>query len=213
MDTAKYISWLLDQTGSQKTPSEMLDYVNIAQNEIMSYNTYYNRKKPVNSMKLATTDGIQQYTLTDKSIRQVAKVYTKGTYGAYGGYGSELYNTYYDEYNENDVPVEVEESLDSDTAVTIYFEQNPGTTTDKYYLEAYTWPKNGQLTSTSVSLSVPEKVQTGLLYYCVAVMLELDMDGRSISFLDLKAAALADWFTFANQGAKRKSNTPIPKGY
>jgi len=209
MNTATYINWLLDQTGNQKTPTEMLAYVNIAQNEIFSYNTYFNRKKPVNTMLLATTDGIKQYTLADKNIRQVAKVYMNEAYGTDSGYTCD---PYYDT-NEVDIAVEVEESLDTDTAVTIYFEENPGTTTDKYYLEAYTWPKNGQLTSMSVSLSVPEKVQTGLLYYSVAILLELDMDGRSISFRDLKKEALADWFTFANQGAKRESNTPTPKGY
>lgn len=205
MTTEKYLKWLLGRTGNQVTSTELLDLVNIAQNEIFSYNTYFNQVKPTNSLFLNTTAGILQYTIADSDIRQVSRFY----YGSYtnndlGYLGDRVYAP------RQHVPVQVTESLDVDDNVTVFFDTDPGDTTEQYYYDAYTWPTNGQLTSTTVKLSVPEKVQTGLLYYMVAVLLELDKDGRSISFLDLKEEAFRDYFTFANQGAKIQTNVPIP---
>jgi hypothetical protein len=196
MNTAKFIDWITSQTGTQKTPTQMLDYVNIAQNEIFSYNTYYNQVKPFASTLLATTDGILQYTLPNTSIRQVARVYYIDTYG-----------------KEIDVAMDSDESAEANDTVTVYFEENPGTTTDKFYYDAFTWPTNGQLTSTSIPLSVPERTQTGLLYYIVTRMLEEGMDGRSLYNDEKEGQKLKEWIGFANKGAKRQPNIPTPVGY
>lgn len=201
MTTQKYISWLMARTGNQVTRTELLDLVNIAQNKIFSLNTYYNRVKPADSLILATTSGVNQYTIADTNIRQVSKVYTKSSIQTYTSERS---------YYDTQIPVEVQESIDPDSNVIVYFEIDPGTTTDLYYYEAYTWPFNGQLDSESIPLSLPEKIQTGLLYYSVAVLLELDRDGRSISFLQLEEEAIGDYMNFASQGAKTVPNTPIP---
>lgn len=201
MNTEKYISWLQARTGNQVTRTELLDLVNIAQNEIFSWNTYYNRVKPQDSLVLTTIAGVFQYTVPDTNIRMVSKVYLKDSI-----------NTYPTErrYYQSVVPVETQESIDPDSNVVIYFKDDPGATTDTFYYEAYTWPFNGQLTSEAVPLSLPETIQTGLLYYCVAVLLELDRDGRSISFLQLKDTAKGEFFTSSSKGARIQSNTPKP---
>lgn len=195
MTTAEYVNWVMKRTGFQGTPEEIRVLVNVAQNEIFSYNTYFNKVKPESACILETTDGIQQYTISDSSIRQVARVY--------------YYDSYGDEIEEE---VDSTQSLDVDDNVTLYFKENPGDTTDVYYYEAYTWPTNGQITSLSVPLSVPEKVQTGLLFYMVSEMLEVDKDGRSIYNEEEKQKRLRDYFTFANQGASSEPSTPKPLG-
>lgn len=201
MTTEKYVSWLMNRTGNQLTRTELLDQVNIAQNEIFSWNTYYNRVKPEDSLVLTTTAGVLQYTIPDTNIRQVSKVYLK-----------ESLNTYLSErkYTQLVVPAETQESIDPDSNVIIYLQDDPGASTDKFYYEAYTWPFNGQLDSETVPLSLPESIQTGLLYYSVAVLLELDKDGRSISFLDLKENAKKEFFTSSSKGARLRPNTPTP---
>jgi len=195
MTTAEFVNWTLKRTGFQGTPEEIRVLVNIAQNEIFSYNTYFNKVKPESSCILETEDGVQQYVISDKSIRQVSRVYYYNSYG-----------------DKTDVSVDTTQSIDTDDNVVIMFLDNPGDTTDKFYYEAYTWPTNGQITSLSIPLSVPEKVQTGLLFYMVSEMLEVDKDGRSIYNEEEKQKRLKDYFTFANQGASTEPSTPIILG-
>ena len=201
MTTETYVSWLMDRTGNQLSRTQLLNQVNIAQNEIFSWNTYYNRVKPRDSLVLTTISGVFQYTVPDSNIRTVSKVYLK-----------ESMNTYFRErvYTQLRVPAEIQASIDPDSNVVIYLETDPGASTDKFYYEAYTWPFNGQLDSETVALSLPEDIQTGLLYYAVAVLLELDRDGRSISFLDLKETAKKEFFTSSSKGSRIETNTPTP---
>lgn len=201
MTTVKYVDWLMSRTGNQSTRVEMLENINVAQNEIFSWNTYYNRVKPADSLVLTTTAGVLQYTIADSNIRTVSKVYIK-----------ESVNTYYSErqYTQTPEPVETQESIDPTSNAVIYFQDDPGDTTSQFCYEAYTWPFNGQLESETVELSLPESIQTQLLYYSVAVLLELDRDGRSISFMDLKEKAKSEFFSFAAKGAKLQKNTPNP---
>lgn len=195
MTTAEYVNWVIKRTGFQGTPEETRVLLNVAQNEIFSYNTYFNRVKPESLCLLETSDGVQQYVISDNQIRQVSCVY------------------YYDSYGDKiEAEVDTTESLDVNDNVTIYFKDNPGDTTDKFYYEAYTWPFNGQLTSLAIPLSLPEKVQTGLLFYMVSEMLEVDKDGRSIYNEEEKQKRLKDYFTFANQGASTEPSTPIILG-
>ena len=195
MTTAEYVNWVLKRTGYQGTPEEIRVLVNIAQNEIFSYNTYFNKVKPESSCILETQDGVQQYVISDGLIRQVSRVY------------------YYDSYDDKvDVSVDTTQSIDVNDNVIIMFSENPGDTTDKFYYEAYTWPTNGQITSLSIPLSLPEKVQTSLLFYMVSEMLEVDKDGRSIYNEEEKQKRLKDYFTFANQGATTEPSTPIILG-
>lgn len=202
MDTKKYLNWIWSRTGKQNTPAEMLDLINIAQNEIFSYNTYFNRKKPISSCTLDTIDGILQYTIPDSSIRQISRLYYYNSGDGDIGYGRKS-----SEYNI-DISAQVDESLSPDGNVVVYFEENQGTTTGKIFYDAYVWPHNGQLTSTSVKLSVPEKIQTKLLFYLVSEMLEVDKDGRSIFNESQVNKFYKDFFTFANQGVKTELSTP-----
>jgi len=194
MTTADYIDWIIEQTQYQNTPTQMLKLVNIAQNEIFQYNTYFNKVKPERTSLLVTTSGIQQYSMDSSlNIREVAKVYKIDSYG-----------------RKEDVAVESTIAMDTTDYVVLDFEEDPGNTTDTYYYEAYTWPTNGQLASTSVKLSVPESIQTGFLRYIVTRMLEEGKDGRSIYNVDEEDKHEKAWFRFANAGAKLESNIPIP---
>lgn len=196
MNTADYINWVKKRTGMQTTNDEMRILINSAQNKIFSFNTYYNKKKPQASCVLSTQAGVLQYTFSDTSIRQVSRVYL------IDGYGEKV-----------TVPVQVEEAINPGDGVVVYFAEDPGTTTDTYYYDAYTWPFNGQITSASVPLSVPEKIQTDYLFYLVSVMLEVDKDGRSIYNREEASYYERDFFTFANQGASIEPNIPNEQGF
>lgn len=225
MTTEKYISFLLDLTGSQKTPAQMLDLVNIAQNEIFSINTYFNQVKPASSLFINTTSEILQYTISDPLIRQVSRVYLPdpSAFGDAGYVVTSIYdnfgwywNGFGFSYGNNDydvtVPVQVTEALEVGDNVTVFFERDPGTSTEQVFYDAYTWPQNGQLTSNTVPLSLPEKIQTKLLFSKVAKMLEIDKDGRSIFSKQEVDDHMKDYLTFANQGAKIEDGTPVPWG-
>lgn len=195
MNTAELINWIMKRTGFQGTTEEVRVLVNVAQNEIFSYNTYFNRKKPEASCTIDTTSGVQQYSISDSNVRQVAKVYMIDSYG-----------------RKEDIPVEVTESITPGDNVTVYFKDDQGDTTGEIFYEGYTWPQNGQITSQSIPMSIPEKVQTGLLFYMVSEMLEVDKDGRSIYNEEEKQKRLRDYFTFANQGAELEPTYPSPLG-
>ena len=221
MTTAEFVNWVMKRTGFQGTPEEVRVLVNVAQNEIFSYNTYFNKKKPEASCILPTTLGILQYTIADTTIRQVPRVYVLDNCDGGYGYGCSAGYSYGYTYGYPvsplrrqtwEVPTQTTEGMDSDDNVTVYFEKDPGTTTDKYYYDAYTWPHNGQIESLTVPLSIPEKVQTGLLFYMVNEMLEVDKDGRSIYNEERKEKLLKDYFTYANQGAKLEPSIPSPLG-
>jgi hypothetical protein len=196
MLTADYINWVKKRTGLQTTSEEMRVLINSAQNKIFSFNTEFNKKKPEASCILPTTLGVKQYTLADTSIRQVSRIYVIDVYG-----------------DKITVPVQSEEAINPGDGVIVYFAEDPGTTTDKYYFDAYTWPFNGQITSSAVPLSVPEKIQTDYLFYLVSVMLEVDKDGRSIYNKEEELYYERDFFTFANQGASIEPNIPSEQGF
>jgi len=196
MTTAEYINWVMTRTGYQGTTEEIREYINLGQNKIFSYNTYLNRKKPIASCILPTEAGILQYVVPDPLVRQVARVYTIDGYG-----------------ERQMVAVETEESLRPGADCTLYFREDPGTTTGQYYMEAYLWPQNGQITSSSVELSVPEKVQTEALFYAVSKMLEVDKDGRSIYNLEEEDRWFRDYFTSSNQGADLEPTIPDEGGF
>ena len=80
MTTAEYINWVQSRTGFQGTTEEIRTLINLGQNKIFSYNTYLNRKKPVASCLLTTSEGVLQYVVSDKLVRQVSRVYTLDTY-------------------------------------------------------------------------------------------------------------------------------------
>lgn len=207
MTTEEYRDWLIARTGKQTTPAEMLQLMNIAQNEIFSKNTYFNMIKPANSLTLATTAGILQYTIADTSIRQISKLfYNNYTNSPPSGYPSDVSYMQYE-----DIPAQVQESISTDSNVVVYFDLDPGDTTNYYYYNAYTWPTNGQLTSTAVQLSLPESVQTGLMAYIVTRMLEEDKDGRSIYNVEREKALYKLYYSFANQGARIFPNTTVPR--
>lgn len=195
MNTSEYLNWVNSRLGKQVTIEELRVMVNSAQNKIFSFNTYFNKKKPQNSCILTTTDGIQKYVISDTDIRQISRIYYVD------GYGDQI-----------DVSVQVEEAINPGDNVVVYFMENPGDTTDTYYYDAYVWPFNGQITDSSVPLSVPEKVQTDYLFYLVSTMLEVDKDGRSIYNREEEKYYERDYFSFANQGANSEPNTPNIQG-
>ena len=196
MTTAEYINWVQSRTGFQGTTEEIRTLINLGQNKIFSYNTYLNRKKPVASCLLTTSEGVLQYVVSDKLVRQVSRVYTL--------------DTYEQEINE---PVEIDPALEPGGDVTLYFKDDPGTTTDSFYMEAYTWPQNGQITSSAIPLSLPVKEQMEVLFYVVSKMLEVDKDGRSIYNIEEEDKWLRDYFTTSNQGTDLKPTIPNEGGF
>jgi len=196
MTTAEYINWVMVRTGFQGTTEQIRELINLGQNKIFSYNTYLNRKKPIASCVLTTNSGIKQYVISDPLVRQVARVYYLDSYG--------------EKVNE---PVETQEALKAGGDCIIYFRDDPGDTTDTSYMEAYTWPQNGQITSSTVDLSLPEKVQIEALFYVVSKMLEVDKDGRSIYNVEEEDRWLRDYFTSSNQGADLEPTIPNEGGF
>jgi len=190
MTTAEYINWVINQTGKQSTIEEMRVMVNSSQNIIFSKNTHLNKKKPEAACILPTQAGVLQYFTTDTSafndplIRTVPRVYAFDIYG-----------------KKVDVQVESDNALNPGQDAAIYFREDPGATTDQYYYDAYTWPTYGQITDTSVPLSVPDDVQTTLLFYLVNKMQEVSKDGRSIFNIEEEKRYWKGFYTFANQGA------------
>jgi len=195
MTTVEYINWIQKRTGNQVTVDEMRVLVNEAQNKIFTYNTYFNKKKPQSSCFIDTTSGILQYTISDGSMRTLTEIYT------IDGYDERVI-----------VPTEIESALSPGDDIIVYFKEDPGTTTEQYYYDAYLWPFNGQITSTSVQLSLPSKAQTDLLFFMVSKMLEVDKDGRSIYNDEEEQRWLRDWFTFANKGTGSEPSTPKYRG-
>jgi hypothetical protein len=189
MTTAEYINWVINQTGKQSTVEEMRVLVNSAQNIIFSKNTYFNKVKPEAACVLPTQAGVLQYSTTDATsfnnplIRSVPRVY------AFDSWGKKV-----------DVQVEGDNAANPGDPAIIYFREDPGETTDTYYYEAYTWPMNGQITNTSIPLSVPDDVKTTLLFYLVNKMQEVSKDGRSIFNIEEEKRYWKDYYTFANQG-------------
>lgn len=195
MNTSEYIRWAQKRTGKQVTDDEMRVLVNTAQNQIFSYNTYYNKKKPENSCYFPTQAGVLQYTFDDPLIRTIETVY------------------YYDDYGDkSEVPVEVDFAIEPGDSVVVYFSEDPGTTIQQYYYDAYMWPFNGQVTSTSIPLSLPETIQTEYLFFKISKMLEVDKDGRSIYNADEEKRLNKEYFTFANKGARLYSRIPDDMG-
>jgi len=96
--------------------------------------------------------------------------------------------------------------------VIITFAKDPGDTTEQYFYDAFLWPINGQLTTDTVPLSLPESVQTGYLRYLVTKSLEETKDGRSIYNDEQAEKQEKEFITFANQGARLRKTVPNMPG-
>jgi hypothetical protein len=220
MNTASYITWLLDRTGNTVTRTELLSLINIAQNEIFAYDTYFTRTKP--DPYLSTTDGVYTYTL-GATIRRVSRVYALATnnnynfnYPAYNGWDGGWYKQ--PKMNnrlgspEIDVPVDSVEALSPDSAscqIIFPSQNNPGTTTDVFLLEQYKWPT--QLTAESIALSIPESFATTLLYYKVLRLLE-EQEYHNADYNSRKEDEwLKKWLQFANKGSKSYNIDILPR--
>lgn len=205
---------MLRKIGNQVSRSELLDYINIAQNEIFSIDTHFNRTKP--DPYLATTDGVYVYELAN-NVRRVSRVYSLNSnnyngYNTYLGYKQPQARNY-SSSPEVDVPVDSTEALDPDgtSVVKIIFpsQNNPNTTTETFLLEQYEWPT--QLTSEIIPLSIPDKYKTTLLYYKVLRLLEEEGYGNSIYNEQKESEYESKWLKFANRSAKSTSSRTLPR--
>lgn len=220
MNTASYITWLLDRVGNTVTRTELLALVNIAQNEIFAFDTYFTRTKP--DPYLVTTNNVYTYTLA-ASIRRVSRVYALASnanyeyqYPAYAGWEGGWYKQ--PRMNnrtgtpEIDIPVDTIESLSPDSAscqIIFPSQNNPGTTTNVFIIEQYKWPT--QLTAESIALSIPESFATTLLYYKVLRLLE-EQEYHNSDYNSRKEEDWTKrWLLFANKGAKSHDITTLPR--
>ena len=221
MTTSQYITWLLDRTGNTVSRTDMLFLVNLAQNEIASEDCYFFRTKP--DPYLSTTDETYTYTLA-ASVRRVARVYALSTnsnfnisYLSYNGfnvgtdYKSPKFNDRFAS-PEVEIPVDTVESVTADSGdaqVIFPAENNPGTTTSVYLMEQYVWPT--QLSSESISISIPEGHQTKILYYKILRLLEEQEYGNASYSAEKEERAMKEWLRYSNKGARTIPNQTLPR--
>lgn len=220
--TSTLITHLLDFSGNTISRQRMLEFINIAQNELTDAPSKVMRENP--DPILTTTAATYTYTMP-AGVRRISRVFLKGYYvtGYLGAYSNTLLNLSgpfteirkgYDASGNSiyEVPVITTESLDPETAdCKIIFPSHidPGSTTDKYYLEQYNWPT--QLTSENIELSIPKSFHTKVLKYHVLMNLEEMGFGNARYNVDRYEKALSDWRRFANRTINQDPNYTSPR--
>lgn len=188
MNTAQYITWLQRQIGDQYTRELLRETVNFAQNEVLAQRGVEIMRVKPNPL-LATTEATFQYTMPT-SYRRVARVYleSSGDPDSYSdpAYGKSAYKVTrtFDKgrlrYVQRDLDFDQHVSLRYGDPVVLYFptDQDLGTTTTNYILEAYAWPT--QVTSEAVPLSLPDPFLTSMFYHLVKGKVEEAAYGQDI---------------------------------
>lgn len=230
MTTSEYISWLIKRVGGNKfSRQDLLDAVNQAQNEILGRDIYFMRVKP--DPFLITADGTYRYVAstsivdamdeeTTYDIRNVSRIYTfnvrRSPIFEYGGINRTSHRPEYMvnpmASDETVLPSDCEQSVapnSSDCIIKLWRENNPGTTDDVYMAECYRWPT--QLTSESVSLTIPDHFQRGLLKHAVLKDLEYTEYGAADKPEDLYKKELAKFDAWASRGATTRPTSTPPR--
>ncbi len=196
MNTAQFVTMVLDEVAASYTRQQVLDVVNDCQNQILGENCGLMRIKPDPFM--TTTAGLYEYTagsnfhlsdagtsgaaLSTNSIvpRTVTEIYS------YNNSVSIFDTSTLDPASEKPNQVEYTQTKDRVTArfdcedsidpvssycyVKWYSANDPGDTTTTWRGVVYKWPT--QLTSEAIALSIPADFQRTLLFYEVLKVLE-----------------------------------------
>lgn len=230
MTTGQYISWLIKRIGGNKfSRQDLLDAVNSAQNEILGRDIRFMRILP--DPYFRTTSGTYNYVAstqiydsvdgtTQYDIRNVSRIYTFNIRSSpifeYGGINRTSHRPEYMvnpmASDETVIPSDCVQSIRpnaSDCRVKIWRENNPGTQTTLYLAEAYRWPT--QLTSESVSLSIPEQFQRGLLKFAVLKDLEYTEYGSADNPEEKYEEELAKFDLWSSRGATTIHTSTPPR--
>lgn len=230
MTTGAYISWLIRRLGGNKfSRQDLLEAVNQAQNEILGRDIAFMRIKPdpyfrttastytyvASTAILDSVDGATAY-----DVRNVSRIYTFNVRSSpifeYGGLNrtSHRPETMVNPMvsDETIIPSDVTQSSNpssSDCSVRLWRENNPGTQTTIYLAEAYKWPT--QLTSETISLSIPANFQRGLLKYAVMKDLEYTEFGSADKPEDMYEKELKKFDAWASRGATTRLTSTPPR--
>jgi len=195
MTTSQFITYLARLSNNTLTRQELLELTNNCQNEIMVNCNALNRVIP--DYNLVTTSGTYEYELNNTNIPSLgssikvmscARVYVKDlNLLDYNG-ENRLLNQYVDSGRNQDgintynISCSIVDAISPDTNAKVIFspDNNPNTTTDKYFVELYKWVD--QLDSENIQLSIPTAFQTGVLRSRIMMELELEEYGRSIEW-------------------------------
>lgn len=230
MTTAAYITWLSKRIGGNSfSRVELREAINLAQNEILGREIRFMRIKP--DPFLVTTDGTYRYVAstsvldsldgaTTYDVRHISRLYTNNNRRSgildYGGVHSisskpdKLANPHTSP--EVIMSVDFEQSLapsSSDAVIKFFRENNPGTTTETYMVEAYKWPT--QIVSENIALSIPETFQRNLLKYAVLQELEYTEYGSADRPIELYEREISKFLSWANGGATTDPTCTPPR--
>ena len=155
---------------------------------------------------------------TQWDIRKVQRVYTFSSddsrYIAYGGADIKSYRPDR-QMNSNSYDVEVSvdatESLEpnsKDAKIIFWRENDPGVSTAEFVAEAYRWPD--QLSTESVSITIPARFHTNLLYYAVLKDIEYEEYGSADRPMQLYEKYLKEFMDEVNRGATTEQRQTLP---
>ncbi len=204
MNTKAYLKWLRPFVSATLTNTELLFYVNLAQNKILGSNHPITRVQP--DPYFETTDDLYAYVANERlrtanvprvpgdlvgDVRSVTRIYALfpngcGFWGYWGaGIGAWDANVRPEHvsYAQGEwwldarwALVNSSEPMTSDCLIKWQKPNNPGETIVRWYAETYLWP--AQLLTDKVPLTIPEDFQTDLLLEAVLSLLERREYGR-----------------------------------
>lgn len=161
----------------KESPESILGVINEIQKLVCSQDSYQFEKIESTGMPpfLATTDGIYEYDCPVDCRRTIA-VFTLNRNSGYKSQKSSGLNSEFSLRNRNYTKVAISTRAKTPRSVgKIYFQDNPGTTTNKYYHAYYTVPQD--LTDISMQLLIPDEAHY-ILREGVIAMLTSDEYGK-----------------------------------
>ncbi len=204
MTTKEYLTWLKPYVAATLTRTELLFYVNLAQNKILGSNHPITRVQP--DPYFDTAYDVYSYVANlhcrDANvprvpgelvgdIRAISRLYSLlpngcGLWG-YWGAGNGAWNCNvrpeHVQYARGEWSLDArwalvnsKRPLANDCLIKWQKPNNPGVTTVRWFAETYLWP--AQLLTDNVQLTVPEEFQTDLLLEAVLSLIERREYGR-----------------------------------
>lgn len=184
MTTAEFISHIIYTANNGVTRAQALQLVDLAQTELMSYESLYTKVLP--SPTLLTVAGTLTYTLP-AGIRSVS--------GAWIESASDI---------DGRIPISFNAPMlaESSQTLQVYFDEDPGEQT--ITLDAFKWFP--PLLSESTPLSIPAPFQTGALKSRVMQIIEETNFGNSVYWANrFDKVDLPNWLGYMGQGLSTHS--------
>jgi hypothetical protein len=157
---------------------------------------------------LATTSGTRQYTMAD-TVRKVASVYQLRAEENYSDTGFDdislfPYATWQGkEYYE--IPITTRPKTRNSNAL-VYFRENPGTTTNRYFLKSYT--DVTEISSENIDIDVPEKFHDLVLDGVLARIRQTEY-GELDQWQTWRDRVAMEYWDEMNENPYRNTLTPI----